>query len=498
MTEEAQPQLREFETHDSAVPYVTLSHCWGSANIIRLEKANFESMGAGIDLQSLPKTFRDAILITRKFSFEYIWIDCLCIIQDSKEDWLHEAALMGEVYKNSRLNIAATGALDSNGGCFFDRKAALIRPTRVELDWAGKDGFSKREYFLIDSQPSLKSRLENARLNCRAWVLQERMLAPRVLHFARQQLFWECRELEACESYPSGLPKNRKGYSSHPKSTMFEDDLKNSTRTISDASNSPKKPSAFEHWAWIVEAYTRAELTVISDRLIALAGIAAQMQRVFNDDYLAGLWRRSFHHELLWIVKGVQSFRPDVYRAPSWSWISVEGAISYERCLQATEYEIVIYMAAVVDAQARAGSDNSSEIISGFVTICGKVGLTTWKQGRALYSSGTVIQLTDIREWKKESELEPLDADAAVYRASSVKFDVFNESTPPPLNLFCVPIVAIDEYFRRAQDWQIIYGLLLTQSQDGETFQRVGQFSISEEKGSQAFQTLPDQSITII
>ncbi|EEU36127.1 uncharacterized protein NECHADRAFT_53005, partial [Fusarium vanettenii 77-13-4] len=92
------------------VLYLTLSHCWGKLHILRLLESNEDSFHIDIRMQSLPQTFQDAIKITRRLGFSYLWIDSLCIIQDSKEDWLREAALMGKIYKNAACNIAAPDA----------------------------------------------------------------------------------------------------------------------------------------------------------------------------------------------------------------------------------------------------------------------------------------------------------------------------------------------------------------------------------------------------
>jgi hypothetical protein len=68
-------------------PYLTLSHCWGNADIVKLNTRNEAVLQAGIPLQRLPKTFRDAISFTRALRLRYLWIDSLCILQDSPHDW---------------------------------------------------------------------------------------------------------------------------------------------------------------------------------------------------------------------------------------------------------------------------------------------------------------------------------------------------------------------------------------------------------------------------
>jgi hypothetical protein len=83
---------------------------------LKLTNVTLHDFTKGLLLSSIPKTFRDAIEIARFCEFEYIWINSLCIIQDSKEDWEIESAVMGQVYKNSFCNISASSAINSTKG----------------------------------------------------------------------------------------------------------------------------------------------------------------------------------------------------------------------------------------------------------------------------------------------------------------------------------------------------------------------------------------------
>jgi hypothetical protein len=75
------------ETHEETGKYVCLSHCWGNAQLVKTLTNNIEGMKRGIALASLPKTFQDAVLMTRRLGIRYLWIDSLCIIQDDGDDW---------------------------------------------------------------------------------------------------------------------------------------------------------------------------------------------------------------------------------------------------------------------------------------------------------------------------------------------------------------------------------------------------------------------------
>jgi Heterokaryon incompatibility protein (HET) len=101
--------------------YVTLSHCWGPSNPTRTTAACFQDYLQGIPLANLPKTYRDAIAVTRRLGIRYLWIDSLCIIQDSSEDWEKECIKMPQIYQNSTVIIAGPAASGCESG-FLDRQ----------------------------------------------------------------------------------------------------------------------------------------------------------------------------------------------------------------------------------------------------------------------------------------------------------------------------------------------------------------------------------------
>jgi hypothetical protein len=108
----------------------------------------------------------------------------LCIIQDSEQDWTEQAALMGDIYQNLWCNIAATAASDSRGGCFRERHRLAVRDCQVEANWK----FQLKQTFSCASFDGWDSSVGNTLLLRRAWVLQDLVLAPRVLHFGNQLL----------------------------------------------------------------------------------------------------------------------------------------------------------------------------------------------------------------------------------------------------------------------------------------------------------------------
>jgi hypothetical protein len=299
-----------------------LSHCWGREPIYSLLNRNIEELSKHIQTDKLPNVFRDAIFMTHLLGFRYLWIDSLCIIQDSKDDWVKEAPRMGGVYRRAACNLAATGFSDGRNGLFSTRDGKLLSPLKVYVDWDGvrpQRGIPIRgEYYLSDDD-HWKISVCNAPLNRRAWVVQERILSPRIIHFGDKQLLWECYELKASEAFPYGLDyKHATG--NNLKNDLHESDLQ----------------ASCSYWRQIVQAYSKGHLTFSQDKLPAIEGIAMEMSTPQLGRYIAGLWEGDILHMLLWRVeKPSQVIRlPATYRAPTWSWASIDDEVSYRQAMR--------------------------------------------------------------------------------------------------------------------------------------------------------------------
>ena len=273
----------------------------------------------------LPKTFQDAINFVRLLGHRYIWIDSLCIVQDDRDDWEREVAHMASIYQNSYLTLAATASRDGRGGLFFTQderhhaQELKVRVGSVSYTVYCRDTLP---HFIGPDLALTRKPLcpieEQFPLLTRGWVYQERLLSPRVLHFGRQELVWECMEEHCCQcqSFPNSdgdLPKINYGLI-----------LKGS---------SPR--GLIRIWKAMVSEYTRLNLSRSSDRLPAMAGIANHLGSFIGTSYLAGLWRESLVESLLWLspLEGRAGRRtiPSVsnQRTPTWSWASIEGRIVF-------------------------------------------------------------------------------------------------------------------------------------------------------------------------
>jgi hypothetical protein len=335
-----------------SVDYAALSYCWGAGEkgVETVMAKLHEFQGEGLVIEDLPPTVRDAIRVAETLGLRYLWIDRLCIVQDDEEDWARESSKMCNIYEGAVLTISADGS------------------TSV---WDGI--FRYQDYAAMEYQPFLKNILVTERqhhndleahvsnktqpLHVRAWALQERLMSRRVLHFTSNELVWECNRKCECECRRQSEPTYRR----------------------LDPRLLGNMDKVFSEWRAVVMDYTSRSLTKDFDKFPALSGLVTKFQNSMrqmagsSDTYLAGLWRSNLVDELAWktpTTGGRETWlrnnppslpasdskapkggadgalnlamrqttindwrRPKEYVAPSWSWASVRGPISYLGCV---------------------------------------------------------------------------------------------------------------------------------------------------------------------
>ena len=285
--------------------YLALSYCWGQSQPLVTTTENIDARVQNIPFSKLPTTIRDAVMITRAFNVRYLWVDALCIIQDSTEDWQHESSKMHLTYRRATIMIAAGAARSSEQGIFARRYGIEAPPFRMGL----LRTFTKAPKSMTITLPRPRS---EEPLGSRAWTLQESIAATRIFYFGTNQMHFTC-----------------------PAQMAYEDG------TIQ---NDHWKPNVTcEDWYRIVDMYTERNLSHASDKLPALSGLAhlayeSESQRVAGrfdaTEYVAGLWRRHLAQNLCWaracgwLLTSPFLRRPAVYRAPSWSWASLDGSVA--------------------------------------------------------------------------------------------------------------------------------------------------------------------------
>ncbi|TGO20806.1 hypothetical protein BPAE_0264g00080 [Botrytis paeoniae] len=191
-------QTRIVHSNGIKAHYIALSHCWGGEIPSSTTTATLPQYENELPFQLLPANFRDAITITRELGVQYLWIDSLCIIQDSKHDWEQESQKMGTVYRDALVTIYAMSSKASTGGIIPDPTYQPIeKPTTtlaliddngmevtVRVEPADRDIYDEDLHRLAESSP----------LSSRGWTFQESILSPRHIYYGKKQIYWGCTQ----------------------------------------------------------------------------------------------------------------------------------------------------------------------------------------------------------------------------------------------------------------------------------------------------------------
>jgi hypothetical protein len=300
--------------------------------------------------------------MTRRLGIRYLWIDSLCIIQDNTADWERESGNMANIYQKSYLTLAAAASSSGSGGLFVDRDGEFVE---IHLPQT-----------TLSKPPSIRARRErphralNPMIECdplstRAWAYQERLLARRIVHFSSEELLWECRTKEACECGGKWNYFDEIKFGS--EKARYENMLSRDNR---NANGDP--------WHQLVQVYTQLRLTFEDDRLPALSGIASQLFR--ESQYLAGLRRDHFIKDLFWVTsfwkthpKAALTRRRVKYRAPSWSWASVEAPVQWYNWIPKGDQSYAIDGLKIIEASCTPTGNPFGRVSDGHLIISGVV-----------------------------------------------------------------------------------------------------------------------------
>lgn len=308
---------RLIESRRGLQEYVALSHCWGDDLPLRTTSANYHEHTTAISWEAMPTTFRDAIEVTRALGCQYLWIDCLCIIQDSEEDWSRECTLMREVYAGAIVTISSSQGKSATDGIFKPMLWSDLA-CDISITWPST---KEADVLYIDfpAHPRQWSptSIMSGRLSTRAWALQERVLSRRMLHICERGTFFEC----ACSEVTDRLP--------WPMALSWLDTNLLFYRNFMRLSDPHQ---VLLQWHGLISNYASRSLTYAGDRLPAVAGIARAIAERHNWGYVAGLWTHDLVAGLLWEVTD-----PDIplnkqsssYTGPSWSWASINRTMLY-------------------------------------------------------------------------------------------------------------------------------------------------------------------------
>lgn len=327
-TDDASIRLIDF-TRPACERYVALSYCWGDSGdtTLRLLSHNEAAHREGIQVRDLPSTLADAVELSRRLGFRYLWVDALCIVQDRHQDWVVESAKLAGVYSNAFLTVVAAAA----GGVaepFLRRPPPPGEPVSSSGEPVTVDPYTRMWSRELPNGTLLKARVipqvgiharwrrdeanQPDRWSRRGWTLQEQLLSTRMLCFFPSEMQWNCLEAVSCECH-SKL---------NLRKLFGEKQL--------DKCGSPH--DAHYYWQKVVENYSSRALTQPLDRLAAISGIAARVQKKTKSRYVAGMWMGNIEMDLLWrratACPAVEEPGP-AFVAPTFSWASIGSEVDY-------------------------------------------------------------------------------------------------------------------------------------------------------------------------
>jgi len=335
-----------------------------------------------IDFSSLPRTFQDAIKVTRSLTIRYIWIDSLCIIQDDERDWEVESSKMAAVFEGSHLTLSASAAAHSGAGCWRPFKTSL------RFEFRGIKYFARiacDEHFEAVGPDGRKN---VAPLAQRGWAFQESLLSRRVLHFGMHQLGWKCITRHTSED---GTKDSCDTALKLPAPFAISS-IPVGLRTFLNMKDNFDR---YQAWYRLVEDYSARKFTFEKDRLIALAGVVSIFRTICRDIPLAGLWQNCLQRSLLWEVSSIDKAKtPNLaHGIPSWSWAYVDVPIQFPSILEIRVSKINVVQASVT----YTGQELTSRIASACLILSGLVGtITIGRRDISRSNSCFLHPLTDI------------------------------------------------------------------------------------------------------
>ncbi|KAA8612762.1 HET domain containing protein pin-c1 [Pyrenophora tritici-repentis] len=308
-------------------PHLVLSHVWGGIEIkCKTTSARISQyQDIGIDFDTLPKTFQDAVQITAAIGFRYLWIDSLCIIQDDDEDWQRESAKMAAIFHTGTITLSATSAKNGTEGCGLAMKPGrtmrFSHPHSRGLDFIARETTET----IASAATILDNHLRNAPVSTRAWILQEQKLSRRILHAMDSQLVWVCSMIT--ESEDSIVYKQENKAPKITSQAHLDSRVPCSYQSGNENSSLPDIYESGYHWWKCVEDYSTRSLTYPADRYAALAGIVQFHQERTGDSPVVGLWKQNLAIHLGWAVyhdprEHITPLWDAANRRPSWTWMS--------------------------------------------------------------------------------------------------------------------------------------------------------------------------------
>ncbi|RSL78311.1 hypothetical protein CEP51_008326 [Fusarium floridanum] len=319
-------RVRIVETGQKRGKYITLSHRWTSSTAeISTTRRNYAERLTGGNFERLPRIFENTFDLAEMLGVPLVWIDSICIIQDSVEDWKNEAGKMAEYYQSSLFTVTGFETTTELG--LFTAPERDI-PKLARLPYRDRDGTVKGSFYIArakdhEAKTQYTRLVGQSELLTRGWIFQEWLLSRRIVSFTRAGCFYQCQRLKPRN--PTGGEVSVSEGEEGSANLVFKSKLRLDNLSI---------PSLiFSQWRLTAHLYSGLALTKAGeDRLIALSGVAKEFSKALgrvgvadtstDGQYLSGLWRGDLWMGLLWEVNGV-NIHPRLPSIPTWSWASV-------------------------------------------------------------------------------------------------------------------------------------------------------------------------------
>ncbi|RYP91357.1 hypothetical protein DL770_002497 [Monosporascus sp. CRB-9-2] len=328
---------------DEPPVYVTLSYVWGTAPVFKTTNENVKELAEPGGLrhfhEDLPRTIQDAIIVAREVGFRYLWVDSLCILQDSVVDKGYQLAVMDRIYAEAALTIVAAGGDDANAGISgLHPGSRNIRQQTARYS---------AEFTLVSLLPDWQGVVDGSTWNSRGWTYQERVLSRRCLFFTNDTVYFHCSRAIWGEDYHAETPLlehcapmfdielsrswqppkfSRRGNHRLSRGGSVDGDRKTGTSPTKDW---------FDEYSKVMAEYTSRDLTNATDRVRAVGGVLNLYCSLYMCNFICGIPDSYLEAGILWqpteALKRAVDDQPNGRPLfPSWSWAGWIGGVRYD------------------------------------------------------------------------------------------------------------------------------------------------------------------------
>ncbi|KAI0182637.1 heterokaryon incompatibility protein-domain-containing protein, partial [Xylaria flabelliformis] len=343
--------------------YAALSYCWGGKQNFETRSDTLDSNMKSIAYDLLPLTIQDAVRFTRALRIRYLWVDSLCILQDSQEDKDKEIKKMADIYSKSTVTICAAAATSSKDGFLRQSQTEVHDSLTVALPLMVHDN-KKSKTEVVYLRPSISEPTwlrGNDRIwptDRRAWTFQETYLSPRIISIFDIGYQWECLTFSFNEEDAARSSRLITGERLKRFQRLFP---KSKTLDLH------QKQSLYKEWDSIIWQFSARSLSFQEDKLPAISAVAQAFQKALNNEqYIAGIWLSRIREGLSWYCASNLQMqqRPP---GPSWSWASVSTPVTivhleYPRGEAKIQFELKSYNIEFVNPTVPLGTVRNAKL----------------------------------------------------------------------------------------------------------------------------------------